>query len=92
MKDKKLMKLHKEFSEVCARSKFKEKVIAPVYYRATSLSSSAQQLTRQVFLVRSSIANNTYEAWFFLNTTVDDFNLELIRKKLDERCLDAEGI
>ncbi|MFW9914404.1 MAG: hypothetical protein ACFFGZ_02240 [Candidatus Thorarchaeota archaeon] len=92
MEDKKLTILHKEFSEVCARSKFKEKVIEPVYYRATSLSSAAQQLTRQVFLVRSSIADNTYEAWFFLNTTVDDINLELIRKKLDAKCLDAEGI
>ncbi|MFQ5980312.1 MAG: hypothetical protein ACE5OZ_19425 [Candidatus Heimdallarchaeota archaeon] len=92
MPDKQLKKLHKEFSEVCAQSKFQNKIIEPVYYRATSLASTVQQLTRQVFLVRGKPLDYDYEAWFFLNTTVDDINLETIRKILEERCVALEGV
>ncbi|MFX0115775.1 MAG: hypothetical protein ACFFB3_14595, partial [Candidatus Hodarchaeota archaeon] len=90
--DKQLAKLHKEFSEVCALSKFKKANIEPVYYRATSLAAAAKKLTRQVFLVRGSSPNRDYEAWFFLNATVDDINLEMIRRRLENRCLDIEGV
>ncbi|MFX1513519.1 MAG: hypothetical protein ACFFCQ_13115 [Promethearchaeota archaeon] len=91
IKDKQLKKLHKEFSEVCARSKFEKGNIEPVYYRALS-SSAAQRLTRQLFLVRGSASNSDYEAWFFLNTTADDLNLALNRKRLEERCRDIKGV
>lgn len=92
MPDKQLEQLHKEFSEVCAQSKFSKSIIDPVYYRATSLASAAQQLTRQVFLVRETASSYDFETWFFLNTTVDDINLEAIRKRLEDRCIAIEGV
>ncbi len=89
--DKKFKRLHKEFSEVCTQTKFEKQEIEPIYYRAMS-ASSAQDLTRQLFLVRAHPEKSDYEAWFFLSTTADDINVELTRGRLEERCQDIIGV
>ncbi|MFX0208392.1 MAG: hypothetical protein ACFFDT_20585 [Candidatus Hodarchaeota archaeon] len=89
--DKHLKRLHKEFSEVCTLTKFEKQNIEPIYYRAIS-TSSTQVLTRQIFLIRSCPPNSDFESWFFLNTTADDLNLELNRRRLEERCQDIIGV
>ncbi len=89
--EEKLQKIQKEFSKVCARSKFDKLAIETVYYRASS-HSLTQKVSRQVFLVRGQETGADYEAWFFLDTPADDFNLSLIQKRLQNRSIGIEGI
>ncbi len=87
-----LAKFQKELSEVCALSKFKSRDLVPIYYRGVSATQTREMLPRNFFLVRGEMEHSDYEAWFFLSTTADDINLELIRTRLAARCQGIIGI